>query len=273
MGSGVHPCGSFGFPQIAACERYGAVAASLAGLLRTPTCALHVHVGMPDAESAIRVCNTLRADVPLLLALSANSPFWHGRDSGLASAHTAIVRSYPRAGLPRAFHDYEDFCATADRLTATAEVEDYTHIWWDIRPHPRLGTIEVRVMDAQSSLDLTAGLVALVHGLAAHALEEERPPVPSDEMLAECSFRAARYGAAATLADREGRLRPVQELARSALARAWPLARERGCEEALALVETLLAAGNGAQRQREAYETDGMPGVVAYLLDSTRSPI
>jgi hypothetical protein len=156
-----------------------------------------------------------------------------------------------------------------ERLTATAEVEDYTHIWWDIRPHPRLGTIEVRVMDVQSSLDLTAGLVALVHGLAGHALEQDPAPVLSDEMLAERSFRAARYGMAATLADREGRMRPVQELARAAVTRAWPFARERGCEEALALVETLIAMGNGAQHQRDAYAAGGMPAVVRRLIDAT----
>src|SRR5439155_906753 len=110
----------------------------------------------PDSERLVRavharggsVCSEIFAAelelVPPLHALAANSPFWHGRDSGLASARAAILRSYPRCEIPRAFHHWEHFCETAADLARTADVEDYTYFWWDVRPHPRLGTVEVR---------------------------------------------------------------------------------------------------------------------------------
>src|SRR3954447_9781708 len=268
LAAGLHPAAGFGPRSIAEGERYHEVAASLAGFLRTPTCALHVHVGMPDPESAIRACNGMRRHVPLLQALSANSAFWYGQDSGLASARAAILRSYPRARLPGAFHDYEDFCATAERLAATAEVRDYTYFWWDLRPHPRLGTLEVRAMDVQGPPEITAGLVALVHGLVARPLGEP-PGAIGDEALDECCFRAARYGMHATLGDGAGRLRPVPELAREAIDAARPFARERGCEDALGLLECVLREGNGADRQRAVFRRLGMAGLLRRLVADT----
>jgi carboxylate-amine ligase len=249
------------------------VAENLAGLLRNPTCALHVHVSMPDPETAVRVYNAIRVDAPLLLALSANSPFWHGIDSGLASARTAIVRSYPRGGMARAFRDYEDFLSTARSLADVAEVEDYTYFWWDVRLQPRFGTVEVRIMDAQTSLDLTTGLIALVHGLAADALWHPREVRLHDEVLQESSYRAARYGMDGRLPDAEGRLRPVPELARDAIARVRPFLRERGGHEALAHIEDALIHGNGAVRQRAAYARGGTRAVTEQLArESSATP-
>ena len=98
---------------------------------------------MPDPETAVRVCNAMRHHLPLLQALTANSPFRLGEDSGLASARAAVVARYPRFEMPRAFRDYEEFLSVADQLIAAAGVDDYTYIWWDVRPHPNLGTVEV----------------------------------------------------------------------------------------------------------------------------------
>ena len=116
--------------------RYEVVQKDLGSLLRTPPCGLHVHVGMPDPEAAIGLANAFRLYLPVLQALSANSPFQAGVDSGHASARTQIVRSYPRFQVPRQFRDYEDFLEVADQLIAAAGVDDYTYIWWDVRPHP-----------------------------------------------------------------------------------------------------------------------------------------
>src|ERR687895_1658834 len=114
MGAGVHPAGALGDAQLVGEARYQQVLETMRGLIqRTPECALHVHVGMPDPETAIRVHNALRNHLPLLVGLSANSPWWFGADSGLASARYALVRAYPRRGVPRAFRDFEDFAATA----------------------------------------------------------------------------------------------------------------------------------------------------------------
>jgi glutamate---cysteine ligase / carboxylate-amine ligase len=274
IGAGIHPDGARGDVVHVDEPRYHAIHDQLRGLLRrTPTCALHVHVGMPDAETAIHVYNGLREWLPLLQALAANSPFWHGVDSGLATSRAQLFRGYPRSEIPRAFASFDDFEASAAAVVAAGDAPDYTFLWWDIRPHPRLGTVEVRAMDAQSSLATITALVALVHGLAAAAAEA---PVPAGgwaprEALMESSFRAARDGLAATLLH-DGALRPVPEIAAAAVARAAPYARELGSGDALDEVARLLARGGGADRQRAAFARGGMPAVLRLLADETAAP-
>jgi glutamate---cysteine ligase / carboxylate-amine ligase len=271
IGAGIHPAGEFGDVVHVDEPRYHAIHEQLRGLLRrTPTCALHVHVGMPDAETAIHAYNGLREWLPLLQALAANSPFWHGADSGLATARAQLFRGYPRGDIPRAFASFEDFEASVDAVVAAGDAPDYTFLWWDLRPHPRLGTVEVRAMDAQSSLATVTGLAGLIHGLARAAAEA---PVPAGgwaprEALMESSFRAARDGLAATL-HHDGALRPVHEIARAAVARARPAARELGSDGALDEVERVLAEGGGADRQRAAFRRGGMRAVLELLAAET----
>jgi carboxylate-amine ligase len=265
IGAGVHPDGAFGDVEHVPAKRYRKIAAQLRGLLlRTPTCALHVHVGMPDPETAIVVCNGLRERLPLLQALAANSPFWHGRDSGLATARAQLFRGFPRAEIPRAFAGFDDYAETVTAVVQAGDLPDYTFVWWDIRPHPHLGTVEVRAMDSQSALWSVAGLAALVHALA--RLEAERGPrawAPR-EALMEASFSAARDGLDARL-PHHGALRPAREVARAALEEARPFARETGEGAALAEVERILRGGNGADRQRAAHARGGMPAVLDLL--------
>jgi carboxylate-amine ligase len=268
IGSGLHPDGAFGDVVHFPTERYRVIAAEMRGLMaRTPTCALHVHVGMPDAEAAIHAYNGLRAHLPLLQALAANSPFWHGRDSGLASARAQVFRALPRSEIPPAFGSFDEYVERVEALVAAGGLRDYTFLWWDIRPHPVLGTVEVRAMDSQSSLDSVAGLAALVHGLARRAVEE-RGPWERRELLMESSFRAARDGLDATLWH-AGALRPVIEVARATVELARPYAREVGSDSALEEIERVLVDGNGAARQRAAFARGYMPGVLAELADET----
>ena len=208
VGSGTHPTAAEGDAEITDKERYRLISELLGDALATPVSALHVHVGMPDAETAIRAFNGLRRHLPLLEALGANSPFRHGRDTGLASAREITLRAWPRSGAPRAMEDYADFEAFTRRLTAVAGVPDYTFHWWKLRPHPRLGTVEIRALDTQPSLAHTASLVAAVHALARHEAESDPVPGPPPEILEEASFRAARGGTRASLPDDEGRLDP-----------------------------------------------------------------
>ena len=274
LGAGIHPDGAFGDVVHVDEPRYHAIHAQLRGLLRrTPTCALHVHVGMPDAATAIHTYNGLREHLPLLQALAANSPFWHGSDSGLASARAQLFRGYPRGDIPPSFASFEDWEETVAGIVAAGDAPDYTFLWWDLRPHPRLGTVEVRAMDAQSALWSVAALSALVHGLARAAAEALAPArwTPR-EMLMESSFRAARDGLGATLLH-DGALRPVPEIARAAMQRARPFARELGAEAALDLVERLLAEGGGADRQRAAHAAGGMPGLLRHLVDETAAEL
>lgn len=260
IGAGIHPAGPFGEAPHVPIERYREVSAQLRGLSRrTPTCALHVHVGMPDEDIALRVFNGLREHLPLLQALAANSPFWHGTDSGLASARAQLFRGYPRADIPQAFATWEDYHASVGAILAAGDLSDYTFLWWDLRPHPRLGTVEVRAMDAQSSLRDALGLAALVHGLARRAAETpagSADPSPR-EALMESSYRAARDGISGTLWH-DGALRPVPEIARAVMA---------GMDDpALQEIERMLVDGNGASRQRAAFARGGMPELLATLV-------
>ena len=190
------PAAAEGEAEITDKERYERIRDLLGDAVATPVGGLHIHVGMPDAETAIRAFNGLRRHLPLLQALAANSPFRHGRDTGLASAREVTIRGWPRSGVPRAMRDFEDFCATAALLARAADVPDYTWFWWKLRPHPRLGTVEVRALDAQASLEDTAGLVALAHCLARHAATADPEPDPPAEVLEEGAF-APRASASA----------------------------------------------------------------------------
>jgi len=233
---------------------------------RTPTCALHVHVGMPDAETAIAVCNRLRTYLPLLQALAAHSPFWFGRDSGFATARAQLFRGFPRALIPRPFANWDDYATTAAAWVDAGALPDYTYLWWDIRPHPRLGTVEVRAMDAQSRLGTVAGLAALVHALAA-ACADGHGSVEPAEALTESSFRAGRDGLAARIWWR-GTLRPVREVADEALA----LARLYAGDE-LEEVVRVLRDGNGADRMRHAHAVGGLPAVLERLVGEAAEPL
>jgi glutamate---cysteine ligase / carboxylate-amine ligase len=268
IGAGLHPTGAFGDTVQFPADRYRLLMGEMRGLLaRTPTCALHVHVGMPDAETAIRAYNALRTHLPLLQALSANSPFWHGRDSGLASARAQLFRAFPRSEIPPAFSSFDEYAETVGELTSAGELPDYTFLWWDVRPHPMLGTVEVRALDSQSSLASVVGIVALVHSLARWAADQHGPWEPR-EVLMESSFRAARDGLDATLWH-NGAMRPVAEIARSTLDLARPYGREIGSDPGLEEIERLLADGDGAARQRAAFAGGGMIGVLAQLARET----
>mgnify|MGYP000371382713 CR=1 FL=1 len=264
IGAGIHPDGPFGEAPHIPTDRYRAVGDQLRGLARrTPTCALHVHVGMPDEETALRVHNGLREHTPLLTALAANSPFWHGQDSLMASARTAMFRAYPRAEIPPAFDTWAEYEAYVGAVCHAGDLPDYTFLWWDLRPHPRLGTVELRAMDAQSSLRDALGLAGFVHALARAAAAGAEPPWTPRQSLMESSFRAARDGIEATLLH-DGTLRPVPDIV-AALLRTVD---GPGLEE----VERI-AAANGAARQREAHAAGGMPAVLALLADeAARDP-
>jgi glutamate---cysteine ligase / carboxylate-amine ligase len=269
LGSGTHPSAAEGEAEITDKERYERIRDLLGDAVATPVGGLHIHVGMPDPDTAIRAFNGLRRHLPLLQALAANSPFRHGRDTGLASAREVTIRGWPRSGVPRAMRDFEDFCAAAALLGRAADVPDYTWFWWKLRPHPRLGTVEVRALDAQASLEETAALVALTHCLAHDAAHGDPAPDPLAEVLEEGAFRAARFGVAARLPDADGYLRTVSELLEAALAVARRHANDLDCADALDVLPALLRRGGGAGRQRAAHEIGGMGALLRELTELT----
>jgi carboxylate-amine ligase len=268
LGAGIHP-DDRGEAQLVQKPRYDVVKEDLASLLSTPPSGLHVHVGMPDPETAVRVANAMRRRLPMLAALAANSPFRGGADSGLASARAAEVRAYPRFEMPREFRDYEEFLSVADQLIEAAGVDDYTYLWWDVRPHPKLGTVEVRGMDVQSTAAGNAAFGALIQALAAREVER---PTASDlhrEALEESYYQATRYGMEARLMVDGGEALPAPEVATLALAEAHPYAEDLGGAGSLAEIERILVDGNGADRQRHAFERGGIPAVLDYLAAAT----
>jgi carboxylate-amine ligase len=264
LGAGVHPAAPEGLADITDKERYGAIRHLLGDAVADPTGGLHVHVGMPDADTAIKAFNSLRLHLPLLQALGANSPFRHGHDSGLASAREITMRGWPRSGVPRAMRDFEDFCSSSARLARAADVPDYTWFWWKLRPHPRLGTVEVRALDAQTSLDDLAALVALVHCLARYAATEPAGPEPPPELLDEGAFRAARFGTEAELPDADGHLHPVDELLEDILPALSEHAQDLGCADALGEVRGLAERGGGAGQQRRVHSIGGLGALLRH---------
>jgi carboxylate-amine ligase len=266
--AGTHPFALWKDTEISSGARYQLVYEAMRELARRePTFALHVHVGVSDPEDAIVLYNRLRAHLPLMLAMSVNSPFWQGRDTGLASARTPLFQAFPRVGIPRAFAGYEDYVEAVDLLVRCEAFPEPTFLWWDVRPQPGFGTVEVRIMDAQITASETAALGALVQSVARLELEEGYHADPqAPEVLAENRFLAARDGMGARLIDQAAERRvPARELLARLLEAARPHAADLGCENLLEML-VMLGEEPGAKRQRRvAKEVGSLPGLVGLL--------
>jgi carboxylate-amine ligase len=267
--AGTHPAAVWQDTAISSRPRYQLVYGSMRELARRePTLALHVHVGVATPAEAIRLANRLRGHVPLLLALSANSPFWHGRRSGLASARTPLFQAFPRTGVPRRFRNYRDYVQSVDLLIRAGAIPEPTFLWWDVRPQPRFGTVEVRVMDAQTTVPDSAALAALVQSVARLELEQGfagAALLDSPEAIDENRFLAARDGMDARFIEPDrGSLVAAAEQLEALLRACEPHARMLGCAGELASVR-FLAAENGAARQLSLAREGGLGDVVAGL--------
>jgi carboxylate-amine ligase len=272
--AGTYPLARTDEIRVSGGARYGRVSASMRMLTRRePTMALHVHVGVPEPEDAVRLLNGLREVVPVLLALSANSPFSQGRDSGFASARTVIFQAFPRTGTARRFADYTDYVEAVDPLIASGALPDPSFLWWDVRLQPALGTVEVRLMDAQSSVADSAPLIALVQSLARLVLEGEPPNgATTPEILAENRFLAARDGLQARLIDPVKReLVPIRTIVDALLERCRPYAAALRCPAELDQIRRL-AAANGADRQRAQGRKAGLVDLVTTLAQRFTTP-
>jgi carboxylate-amine ligase len=217
---------------------------------------------MPSPDAAVHALMGLREALPLIGALGAASPFWFGMDSGLASARSAVIRAYPGRGVPPPLRDWEDYLETLDGITLGGGPQDHTMVWWDARLQPRLGTVELRELDVQPSLDHAAGLAALVHALARRAAEAPVSEPSPGQALHWSSFRAVRDGLDAELLFR-GRLRRAREAARELLDELG------GEDDALEGVERILREGGAPAQQRAVHAEAGMPGLLRHLADET----
>ncbi|HEU5279600.1 MAG TPA: carboxylate-amine ligase [Gaiellaceae bacterium] len=265
--AGTHPFSRWEHQEITDNPRYQGVLEKLRWVAERVTIfGLHVHVGMQDPDLAVRVATGLRNWVPEFLALSANSPYWQGDDTGLSSTRSQVFDVMPRSGLPPRLQTFADFERLVARGAAAGFFPDYTYVWWDVRPHPKLGTIELRVCDAQTRVENVAAIAALAQSLAA-TLTEHPVPVQPRTLIAENKWRAARHGLDAELVDlRRDQPRTARAAVQELVELAQPAAAGLGCAEELAEVERLLERGSGADEQRRAHEAEGSLLTVARWL-------
>jgi glutamate---cysteine ligase / carboxylate-amine ligase len=262
--AGTHPFSLFERQRITAKDRYRALVDQLQYIARRELIfGMHVHVAVDDQEKAIQVVNGLIGHLAELVALSASSPFWRGEATGLASSRHMVFAAFPRSGPPPRFRDYADYAEVVGQLERTGCIADYTHIWWDIRLHPRLGTIEIRICDAVTRLDDVVAITAFCQALVKHYAErfDAGEEIPSFHRIltTENKWLAARYGLEAPVMDlhtgRRNRI-PVAQSIRRTLRLVEPHARELGSEAELAGVEKILRRGNGADMQQRVFNAN-----------------
>lgn len=271
-GAGTHPLATWVETQVPEQDRYQKVLETMRELARRePTMAMHVHVAVPSADGGIAALNGLRERLPVLLALSANSPFWQARDSGLASTRTSLFGAFPRTGLPPYFNSYADWVERVDVLVRCGAIPEPTFLWWDARLQPRFGTIEIRICDTQSRLEDVAALVALIQCLVKEAVEGGLAAEARREVVAENRFLASRDGIEAKFIDLHSEnLVPLSIWVGDAIASCEEHSRDLHCEAELARVHELCQE-NGAVRQRLRFDDGGIESVAPWLADEFAS--
>lgn len=265
ISSGTHPFARAREQLVSPSPRYHALIDAMQWpARRLLICGLHVHVGVRDGQRAIAVINELTRHLPLFLALSSSSPFFEGEDSGLASARSKVFESLPTAGLPPQISDWVDFEAFMSTLLDSDCISSIREVWWDIRPHPDFGTVELRMCDATQTLAEAAALAAMAQSLVAWCDRRidgaDLPAPPREWTVRENRWLAGRYGTGAALIveDEQGvRRRPVTELVDELVDELMPIAEELGSAAELASVRSILAAGSGTERQRRVVDAGG----------------
>lgn len=270
--TGTHPFSDYRDQRIIDTEHYRLVEDGLKYVAwRNNTFSLHVHVGVRGADRAVLVCDRLRPVLPVLLAISANSPFLDGRDAGLHSARSqTFTKSFPRCGVPDAFGSWTAFSDYVEMLVRTRSIIEYTQVWWSVRPHLTFGTVEVRICDAQMSAAESDGLAAVIVACVAQAARDLDEGVPAPDLpnrlIEENVWRAIRYGLDGELLDLE-RLEPYPAAAALEGLLTWtaPVRAEHG-------IDVVLPAQNGAQRQRQLLAGGmSLPEVYATVQSETQA--
>jgi glutamate---cysteine ligase / carboxylate-amine ligase len=260
--AGTHPFAKWEDQRIVERPRYHEILDALRFVARHELLfGLHVHVGIDSPDKAIHVANGMRVHIPILLALSANSPFWRGSPTGLMSSRTPIFRLLPRVGIPQRFEGWSDYQARIEFMVAARAVPDYTFLWWDVRPHPRLGTVEIRSCDAQTRLEHTMAIASLIQTMCKELVEHYEAGYQlgtyPQELLEENKWLAARYGLDGDLIDLPESSRcSAKELSRRLFERLRPHARDLGCEREFNTLEDMIEGGTGAHRQLAEWQAN-----------------
>ncbi|SCX47477.1 carboxylate-amine ligase [Klenkia marina] len=254
--AGTHPMTDWQTQDISPKERYAQLVEKMQWLARRlQIFGVHVHVGVRSPDKIIPIVNALTQYVPHFLALSASSPYWVGADTGLASARSKVFEGMPTAGLPYQLSGWDGFEEYMETLISTHAIESVREVWWDIRPHPDFGTVELRICDGLPTLDEIGAVAALSQCLVEQFDREiDRGytlPVPASWVLRENKWRAARYGLdAEIIVDERGTVRPVREALADLVEELMPTARRLQCATELGDVLRILEVGGSYQRQR-----------------------
>lgn len=238
---------------------------------------LHVHVGIEDREAAIRIMNSLRYFLPHILALSTNSPFWLGMNTGYKSYRAKVFEHFPRTNLPDTFSSYSEFENYVSLLIKTNCIDNAKKLWWDVRPHPFFNTVEVRVCDIPLRAEETIAIAALIQATACklwhlHAKNLDFRQY-SRALLMENKFRAVRYGLDGKMIDFGKQVEvPARELILEYLAFIDDVLDELGSRHEISYIHTMLERGSGADRQLKVFhETNDLKAVVDYMVAETRA--
>jgi len=275
--AGTHP---FALPEdqkIVERERYRELAEELGWIARQEMIfGTHVHVAIDGADKAIYVADGIRRYLPLLLALSSNSPYWRGQRTGMMSSRTAVFRAFPRVGIPPHYGTWEIYSRRVELMMEAGAIDDYTYLWWDVRPHPNLGTVETRVFDQQTRLDGTVSLAAMTLALAHRLVAlfddgEVLVEVPT-ELVDDNKVRAALGGLEGDLVDFAHRkVVPAPEMVRHLMGILREDAEQLGCLAELEAVDELITRGTGARRQLELVDGGAdLRGLVEEIAAATR---
>ena len=280
VAASTHPFSTWETQLITAGERYTKLEADLRHVARRLLIfGMHVHVGIPDPEMRIDVMNQVRYFLPHLLALSTSSPFWHGRDTGLKSYRSVIFENMPRSGLPPLFASWSDYQEFIDTLVETGCIDEPTKIWWDVRPHPKFPTLEVRISDVCTRVDEVICLAALMQALCAKLImlrqRNQTWRAYRHNLITENKWRAVRYGIDGKLIDFGSRQQvPLRHLVRELLDFVDDVLDPLGVREAVSHVRTILRDGSSADRQLARYRDTGrFEAVVDQLIEETREGV
>jgi YbdK family carboxylate-amine ligase len=279
--AGTHPFSHWKNQKITADPRYEQLVVQLQWIARRfQIFGVHVHIGLSVRDHVIPVLNAVSYYLPHFLALTASSPYWVGHDTGLASARIKVFEGLPRAGLPYQFNDWRAFEDLMGTLLAAGAIDTVREVWWDVRPHPDFGTVELRVCDGIPTLDEIAATAALFQCLVEHfdqmCLRGESPGTPDEWLLRENKWLATRYGLDAELIeDESGRTVSVKTSLRNLVGELTPVAHTLGCADELRTIDRILTVGASYQRQRAVAAASGgdLTKVVDSLLEEMASGI
>ena len=264
--AGTHPSAHYEDQLIVDHPRYRELTAELRWIAEQELVfGTHVHVGIDDPEKAIYVADGMRGYLPLLLGMSSNSPFWQGKTTGLMSSRTPVFRAFPRVGIPPYYGTWQIYSHRVEQMMRGGAIDDYTYLWWDVRPHPNLGTVELRVFDQQTRVEHTIGFAAFAQALARRLALEYEDAVPSieypRELIDDNKVRAAVVGIEGELIDFDQGLEvPAEEMTLGVIEDLRESARELGCEDELLRLNDLVDQGTGARRQLNWLQDHGEIG-------------